>query len=142
MSRNVSLLETPNLTESVPGLSIFEYQSQYSRFSHAHRLAERLADGRIKAINHCCGIRHETDIVACGFCWLLIQQWFAGAVSPTDPFDMMLICHLNELSFVQWLYAFIRRYCEKSIEKNGFDWKSLFCFERPYDKFYLVCEAG
>lgn len=59
----------------------------------------------------------------------------------TKLIDMPFIFHGGEVSYVRRLYAFFRKYREMSTEEGGLDWMPLYCFEPPYDKFYLVRDA-
>lgn len=108
----------------------------------ARCFAGMFLDGQSRTMVDRPDMQHDTDIGAWERRWSSMRPWYAGTISPTGPFDMLFVHHVDEVAYVHILYELSRKYREKATEKEGFDCQWFCGFDVPYDKFYLLRDAA
>lgn len=88
------------------------------------------------------GMRHEMDIGAWGRRCSLMRQLCAGTMSLSGPFEMLFVCHIDEIAYLLRSHALFWKYGEKAAEKEVFYWLSLCCVMAPDEKSYLERNAA
>lgn len=128
-----------DLTTGAPSWNVGEYCARYGRSLDALRFNVMAFDGQSWFRTDLRGNRHDTDIGAWERRWSTLRALCAGTVSAVDSLDMPFVKHADEESYVRKMLKFLGR--EFDVDK-GFDWLSVCCVGRPYDRFYLTCDAA
>lgn len=141
-SGDVTLLDTLNLTASVPNRSVADYCALYGGLLDVRRFAGTFLEGWSSTMVDSHVMRHNTNIGASDHRWSSLREWCACPMSPFWLINMPFTRHGYKVFFVRRLYALFRSYREMAIGKEGVDQFSLCCLVSPYDKLYIIEDAA
>lgn len=82
---------------------------------------------------------HDTDIGAWERRWATLSPWCTCTVSLVDALDIPFVRHPDEVSYVQKMVGFLSRDLNVG---DRFDWLSVCCIGRSYDRFLLTRDAA
>lgn len=139
---DTSLASTLYFTASVPNWNVAFYWARYGRLLDALRYAGMFLDDRSKTISDHRGMLFYKNIGAWNRRSPLVGQDHAGTISSDDQLDMPFICYGVDAGYLRRLYTLFQKYRERSTEKEGYAWMSLFSFKPLHDKLSLVRGAA
>lgn len=125
------------IDRGVPSWSVAEYKTHYTNILYARWFGVRISDGANAFMFDRQYVRHDTDIGTWTQRGTLVRRWCSDTLEDLSGFDVLIVCHAQEVSYLRRILNFMRNVDFVSVNR-GID---IFCFDNPIDGFYLVMDA-
>lgn len=118
----------------VSSCSVPKYKKCYRDKLDARRFGATFSDEAITFMFDRRNVRRDTDVGAWNWQWTHLRRWCSGTLRDGFGFDMVIVCHAKEVSYLRRLLRLVRN-VEVMSEYRRLD---LCCIVDPMDECYLV----